>query len=67
MTTLISSGHIANAAWFAVCWLFLIAVVGSALLGHWRKREREEAAETERVLESLKYDTTHVHEMDGWS
>jgi hypothetical protein len=67
VTTLLTQGHIANAVWFAFCWLFLSVVVGSALLGQWRRREREEAAETERVLESLKYDTTHVHEMDGWA
>jgi len=67
MTGLITSGHIANAAWFALCWLFFIAVVGSILLARWRERERQDAEETERVMKSLLTDTTHVHEMDGWS
>lgn len=66
MTTLITEGTVANIAWLAVCWLFLIAVVGSILLRNWYRREHEDAAETNHVLESLKYDTSHVHEMDGW-
>lgn len=67
MNSLINSGQIANIAWFAVCWLFLIAVVGSILLARWRRREREDAAKTEEVMGTLGFDHTHAHEYDGWS
>lgn len=65
MTALINSGQVASAAWLAVVWLFLIAVVGSTLLIRWRRLEQEDAEETTRVMASLKPDTTHLHEMDA--
>jgi hypothetical protein len=58
-------GVLLNIAWFTVCFLFLAAVVGSIALTRWRHREADDAAETERVMESLKADTTHQYEMDA--
>lgn len=56
--------HATGLAWTFAAWAFLIAVTGGALLRRWYAHEHEEAAETEHVLESLKADTTHLHEMD---
>lgn len=60
-----NAGLWANIAWFTACFLFLLAVVGSIALSHWYRREAEDAAKTERVMESLETDTTHQHEMDA--
>ena len=56
---------LANIIWLAVCWLFLVAVVGSIALAYWRERERKDAAETQRVMDSLLSDKTHTHELDA--
>jgi hypothetical protein len=64
MTYLITEGDVANVAWFAVCWLFLIAVVGSILLRNWYRREQEDAEHTEEVMGTLAFDRSHAHEQD---
>lgn len=66
MTALITEGTVANIAWFAVCWLFLIAVVGSILLARWRRREHEDAERTEEVMGTLGFDHSHAHDYDGF-
>ena len=54
-----------SAGWLAASWLFLVAVVGGALLARWHRHERNDAAETERVMQTLTSDTSHTHEMDA--
>jgi hypothetical protein len=65
MTSLITSGNVASAAWIAVVWLFVIAVIGSILLARWLRREHEDAAKTDAVMESLLSDHTNDHIWDA--
>ena len=66
MTALITDGQVASAAWIAVVWLFLIVVVASILLRQWYRREHEDAAETDRVMDPLGFDHSHAHDYDGF-
>jgi hypothetical protein len=66
MTSLITEGQVASAAWIAVVWLFIIAVVGSILLRNWYRREQEDAEHTEEVMGTLGFDHTHIHDWDGF-
>ena len=59
------TSHILTAGWLAASWLSLVAVFGGALLARWRRHERNDAAETERVMQTLTSDTSHTHEMDA--
>lgn len=53
-------------AWTAAVWWFLLSVfVFPVLYVRWKKREKRDAAETDRTLRLLKSDTTHLHEMDA--
>jgi hypothetical protein len=56
---------IANILFLGCCWLFLFAVIGSIALNTWRRREAADAAETQRVMDSLLHDTTNLHIYDG--
>ena len=63
---LMTPGNVATVAYIALMWLFLIAVVGSVLLSRWYRREREDAAQTEAVMDTLGFDHTHAHDYDGF-
>lgn len=55
---------IANILWLGTVWLFFAAVACSIALNAWRRREAGRAAETQRVLDSLLQDNSHLHEQD---
>lgn len=59
------TGLLLNIVWFTVVFLFLAAVVGSIALARWRQREREDAAATEKVMDSLGFDHTNSHIYDA--
>lgn len=61
----ITAGHVAAAAWFALSWAFLIAVVGGVLLVRWHAHDHAAAEETEAVMRILAKSTDHTHEMDA--
>jgi hypothetical protein len=52
MTWLID--HIVGISWVAISWAFVIAVWGGIAYRRWQRRERADAAETERKLELVK-------------
>ena len=56
---------IANIIFLGACWLFLFAVIGSIALRCWHERERRDAAETARVLNTLLHDRTNDHIYDA--
>lgn len=59
-------GRLLQFAWTVGAVFFLIVwFVGPVALAYWRKREREDAAETERVLGTLGFDRSHAYEMDA--
>lgn len=51
----------AQFGYLGITWLFLVLF----LLRRWRERERRDAAETKRVMESLLHDTSHQYEQDA--
>lgn len=58
-------GRIAEFLWMVAFWAFLLlAFIVPIALSYWRAREKAAAAETQRVLETLGFDTTHDHEQD---
>lgn len=53
-------------AWDFAAWFFILSVVAAGIgFPRWRRRERVDAAETQRTLRLLKTDTTKAHEMDA--
>ena len=58
-------GWLANAIFLGSAWLFLMATVASIALRAWRQREADDAAETQRVMDSLGYDRSHQYEQDA--
>jgi hypothetical protein len=57
--------HAVGIGWAMCAWAFLVAVVGGALYRRWSRHEQEDAAETTRVMSSLKADHSHDHEQDA--
>lgn len=64
MTLLITASRVATVGYIAAVWAFLIFVAGVALLRRWYHRERDAAAATEEVMDTLGYDRSHAHEQD---
>jgi hypothetical protein len=60
----ITAGHVAAAAWFALSWAFLIAVVGGVLLARWYAHDHAAAEETEAVMRTLATTTVADHSKD---
>lgn len=59
-------GKIAAVLYDAVAWFFIISfVVFPILYRRWRRRERVDAAATQRILRLLKTDTRMDHGQDA--
>lgn len=67
MTSLITTGQVGTLGWIALAWLFLMLGVGIPLIRKARARgKRLFVDKPNEVLSHLKYDTTHVHDYDGF-
>lgn len=59
-------GHIAGFLWMLTFWVFILSVFVLPIVNaYWRAREKADAAETERVLGTLGFDTSHMHDQDA--
>lgn len=59
-------GQLATFAWVtAVAFFFICWFAAPVLLAYWRAREKQRAAETKRVTDSLKSDTTNAYIFDA--
>lgn len=61
MTALVTIGQVGGWIWFAVAWVFILAVA----FKRWRARERRDAARTKEILKATRYDTTGAHIWDA--
>lgn len=59
-------GQIIGFLWTVAALFFLVSVfVFPISFAYWRKREKADAAETDRVLKGLLHDTSHAYEQDA--
>lgn len=61
-----NGGQVLGFLWTTAAAFFLISVFALPIaFAYWRAREREDAAKTEEVMDSLGYDRTNDHIYDG--
>lgn len=61
-----NGGQIVGFVWVVAVWFFLVSVFLFPIsLSMWRARERQRAEETEKVLKTIGFNTSHQYEQDA--
>lgn len=63
-----NAGRVLEFLYLLAFWFFIISVfVLPVAFAYWRRNEQLRAEATEEALESLGFDTSHLHEQDAWN
>jgi hypothetical protein len=59
--------HVTGLAWFCAGWALLIVATAGVLLARWYRRDRADAAEIDRQMETASFRQDNVTYLDGYT